>query len=207
MPRSSTAPLTGADRQAVLAIARTLQGGALFNEAAFLPLLDHMRAGDHDTGSQPIRAGDPEALECFVLSGIVRSWVGDADGRTVTLDFFTGPGVLAPSIARTANGRSRVHCEVLRPARLVFFDAQVLVRRMVESPPVQRWGDAVLRAELVRRADREWSLAALSARERLLELRRRRPGLEDQVSHRHIASYLGISPVSLSRLRGQCEQS
>ncbi|HWJ95323.1 MAG TPA: hypothetical protein VNT33_11400, partial [Telluria sp.] len=72
-----------------------------------------------------------------------------------------------------------------------------------DNPAIQRWGDAVLRAELVRRADREWSLAALPARERLLELRRRRPDLEQLVPHRHIASYLGISAVSLSRLRGQ----
>lgn len=204
MTQHSATPLTAADRRAVLDTARALLGGSeAFDEAAFAPLLEHMRASEHDTGEQVIRAGDAHARECFVLSGIVRSWVGDAEGRSVTLDFFVGPGTLAPSIVRTANGRSRVHCEVLRPARLVFFDADVLVQRMVDSPPVQRWGDAVLRAELVRRADREWSLAALPARERLLELRQRRPGLEDLVPHRHIASYLGISPVSLSRLRGQ----
>lgn len=197
-------PLTPADRQAVLATARALQGDDSFDDTAFLPLLEHMRASTHDTGDQPIRAGDEQARECFVLDGILRSWVGDADGRSVTLDFFVGPCALTPSIVRTADGRSRIHCEVLRPARLVFFDAQLLVQQMVDSPPVQRWGDAVLRAELMRRADREWSLAALPARERLLELRRRRPGLEELVPHRHIASYLGISPVSLSRLRGQC---
>lgn len=62
---------------------------------------------------------------------------------------------------------------------------------------------ALQRAELVRRADGEWALAALPAIERLLRLRREQPGLEDAVAHHHIASYLGVTPVPLSRLRAQ----
>ena len=201
MPPISGTPLTAADRQLVLATARALGAPAAFDAPAFAPLLDAMRVADYPAGSQPLRAGDAPPMECFVLSGIVRSWVGDAAGRAVTLDFAMGPCALAPSIVRSADGCSRVHCEVLRPARLAWFDAGLLVQQMVDDPAIQRWGDAVLRAELMRRADREWALAVLPARERLRQLRAQRPQLEQLVPHHHIASYLGISPVSLSRLR------
>ena len=74
---------------------------------------------------------------------------------------------------------------------------------MVEHPVVQRWGDAALRRELLRRADREWALAALPARERLVRFRQEYPGLEDEIPHHHIANYLGVTPVTLSRSRAQ----
>ena len=193
-------PLSDADRRAVLAAAAQW---APLDEAAFAPLLARMQARDLAAGEDWLRPGDAPARECLVLTGILHSWVGDAEGRAVTLAFHVGPGAVTPSIARTADGRSRVHCQALTPARIVLFDANALVQCMVQQPGVQCWGDAVLRADLVGRADREWALAALPARERLLDFRRRHPGLEDAVPHRLIASHLGMTPVSLSRLRAQ----
>jgi CRP-like cAMP-binding protein len=197
-------PLSPDDRRAVLACVAALAAEpGQPSEAELAPLLAGMRARGLQPGQALLRSGDAPPQECFVLHGMLRSWVGDAQGRSVTLDFHIGPGALPPSIGRSANGRSRVEVEALTEARAVLFDADALVALMLQCPAVQRWGDGVLRAELLRRADREWALAALPARERLLALRLRFPGLEAQVAHRHIASHLGITPVSLSRLRAQ----
>lgn len=194
--------MEAADRAAALGIAERI---APLDRAAFAAVLDAARRDDHAAGDLVVAEGGPaEAREFFVLGGILKTFVGDAQGREVTLAFHTGPCVLTPSIARVdGTGRSRVNCVALTPCRIAGFPASALVRCMVEQPAIQRWGDAVLRAELVRRADREWALAALPALERLLRLRREHPGLEDAVAHHHIASYLGITPVTLSRLRAQ----
>ena len=74
---------------------------------------------------------------------------------------------------------------------------------MVENRAVQRWGDTVLRNELIRRADREWTLATLQGSDRLQQFRQSYQGLEDQIPHHYIASYLGMTTVTLSRLRSQ----
>ncbi|NDY90364.1 Crp/Fnr family transcriptional regulator [Ideonella livida] len=196
--------LTASDRQAVLHCAAVLVPELPpLTTADLEPLMAVMRPRTLAAGEVLLRVGDGPPQEVLILRGLLRSGVGDAQGREVTLGFHPGPGALPPSIGRTADGRSRVLVEALTPARVVLFDAEALVAQMVAHPAVQRWGDAVLRAELIRRADREWALAALPARERLLALRARLPGLEEQVAHRHIASHLGITPVSLSRLRAQ----
>jgi CRP-like cAMP-binding protein len=192
--------LSAGDRIAVVAVANTY---APVDGSALVPLMRHMRVVQLQGGEALLRAGDAPAIECFVLQGLLRTWVGDAQGRSVTLDFHEGPCALTPSVVRTLQGRSRVHCDAVGSARLVVFDAQSLVDCMPMSTAVQCWGDAVLRAELMRRADREWALAALSAQERLLACRAAWPGLESLVPHRHLASYLGITPVSLSRLRAK----
>ena len=66
---------------------------------------------------------------------------------------------------------------------------------------MQRWGDAVMRSELTRRMRREIALATFTAKQRLEGFRTDYPELEDQISHSMIASYLGMTPVTLSRLR------
>jgi CRP-like cAMP-binding protein len=192
--------LGAAQREAVMAIARAL---APLDGAAFEPVLRTATLRHLALGEALLQAGEPGAREYFVLDGVLRTWMADAQGREVTLAFHTGPGVLMPAITRTAGGCSRVHCQALTPASVAGFEAATLVGCMLADPAVQRWGDAVLRAELMRRVDREWALAALPAAERLQHFRAQFPGLEPRIAQRHVASYLGITPVSLSRLRAQ----
>lgn len=194
-------PGLDANRRAqLLAIARTL---APLDENAFEPVLRTITPRRLAPGEALLHAGEPGAREYFVLEGVLRTWVADAEGREVTLAFHAAPGVLMPAITRTAEGRSRVHCQALSTACVAGFEAATLVQCMVQDAGVQRWGDAVLRTELMRRVDREWALAALPAVERLQHFRAQFPGLEARIAQRHVASYLGITPVSLSRLRSQ----
>jgi CRP-like cAMP-binding protein len=194
-------PGLDANRRAqLLAIARTL---APLDENAFEPVLRTITPRRLAPGEALLHAGEPGAREYFVLEGVLRTWVADAQGREVTLAFHAAPGVLMPAITRTAEGRSRVHCQALSTACVAGFEAATLVQCMVQDAGVQRWGDAVLRTELMRRVDREWALAALPAVERLQHFRAQFPGLEARIAQRHVASYLGITPVSLSRLRSQ----
>ena len=199
-PVSRPSAPSAAQRETVMAIAQAL---APLDLAAFEPVLGTITVRHLAPGEALLQAGAPGAREYFVLDGVLRTWVADAQGREVTLAFHPGPGVLTPAIARTADGCSRVHCQALEASCVAGFDADLLVACMVENPAVQRWGDAVLRAELMRRVDCEWALAALPAAERLQHFRAQFPGLEARVAQRHVASYLGITPVSLSRLRAQ----
>src|SRR5438105_3161406 len=108
-PPAST-PLTAADRRALLAIATAL---APLDEATLEPLLQAVTVQCLAPGDALLREGEPGAREFFVLDGVLKSWVGDAQGREVTLAFHVGPGVLTPAIARVVDERSRVHCQAL----------------------------------------------------------------------------------------------
>ena len=165
------------------------------------PLFALVQAQVLATGAHLFLAGDRNAAEYFVLSGVLRSYVADAEGREVTLGFHAGPAILTPSVARTEAGLSLVACQALRPARLMRFAWADLNSLMVADAEVRHWGNLVLEGELIRRARREWSLAAESAAERLKRFEKDFPGLDDQVPQHLIASYLGITASSLSRLR------
>lgn len=169
----------------------------------FSPVLQNMRFSTHTVNEIIIERGELNPGEMFVLEGIVRTYLSDSEGREVTLNIHVGPCTYTPSIGREIDSISRVDCASLTEVRIVRFPTDELIKCMVDNPGVQRWGDAVLRHELVLRADREWALAVLPGLERLRQFRERYPGMEEQIPHYHIASYLGLTPVTLSRLRSQ----
>ena len=169
----------------------------------FKPVLRTLRFSRHPVNQLIIERGEANPGEMFILEGIVRTFVSDTDGREVTLNFHVGPCTYTPSIGRELRSISRVDCASLTPVRVARFPSDELIKCMVENMGVQRWGDTVLRDELIRRADREWTLAALPGIERLQQFRQSYPGLEDQIPHHYIASYLGMTAVTLSRLRSQ----
>lgn len=74
---------------------------------------------------------------------------------------------------------------------------------MLGSEPIRNWANGVLRDALSEKAEREWCLAALGGAERLTWFRQAFPGYEDIFTHTLIASFLGITPVTLSRLRAR----
>jgi CRP-like cAMP-binding protein len=147
------------------------------------------------------RQGEPNDKEYVLLSGKVVSLIGDAEGREVCVGFFIGPCVITPNLARTADGKSLVSLRAETDGQAAAVEAAVLLDLMRGSPAIEDWANAILRAELARKTSREWSLAALKAKERLGWFRSQYPDHETLFNHSQISSFLGMTPVTLSRLR------
>ncbi len=190
--------LTESERQAVLEIATRL---APTSERTLGVLLASMYRLVVESQTLLFRAGDENSSEYFLLDGLLRSYVVDEHGNDITLAFHMGPVVFTPSMARCIGGVSQVSCEALDRAILAALPNRSLIEQMVRHVSIQRWGDEVMRRELARRVRRELILAAMPGKQRLEEFRLEHPGLEARVPHHTIASYLGMSPVTLSRLR------
>ena len=74
---------------------------------------------------------------------------------------------------------------------------------MIEDLEIRDFGNAVLSNELMAKVEKEVALASLKAKDRLVLLRKKYPNIENLIPHSDIASYLGITTISLSRLRTQ----
>jgi len=150
-----------------------------------------------------IKTGKNDHFEYFVLDGVIRSFLINPDGEEVTISFFAGPSVLSPHVTRTAKNISNLNFQALNDTALGMFDANKFLQLMIEDPDVREFGNSVLKNELLQKVSKEIGLASLTAKERLLKFREDFPGLENLVPQPTVASYLGITNVSLSRLRGQ----
>ena len=152
-------------------------------------------------GAHLTRQEQPETDEFILLEGCLASSICDQDGKEVCVGFYVGPCVVTPNIARTRDGMSLVSIAAPTDASLARIDGNLLSNMMISSEPVRNWANGILQEELSRKVDREWCLAALGGAERLIWFRQAFPGYEDIFTHALIASFLGITPVTMSRLR------
>ena len=148
-----------------------------------------------------VRQEDPHVDEIIVMNGHLISTISDPDGKEVCVGFYAGPSVVTPNIARTRAGRSLVSITATTDARIARVNSDHLTQLMISSEAVRNWANGVLREALSQKADREWCLAALGGADRLRWFRETYPGFEDIFNHALIASFLGVTPVTLSRLR------
>jgi CRP-like cAMP-binding protein len=157
-------------------------------------------------GAGLTQQGQPETGEFIVLEGCLTSTICDHEGKEVCAGFYAGPCVVTPNIARTRGGQSLVSITATTDASVVRIDSDLLSNLMLSSEPIRNWANGILRQALSDKADREWCLAALGGAERLGWFRETFPGYEDIFTHSLIASFLGITPVTLSRLRASSGQ-
>lgn len=142
------------------------------------------------------------SLEYIVVEGVCRSYISDYMGKEATLSFFLEGDVIPPNQIRTIDSCSLFNVQTLTPSIIACLGSKDFRTLMEESPEIEQWGRKVYDNELQNRVMKELDLITLSAKDRLNNFRKRFASLENHVPHPFIASYLGISPVSLSRLRG-----
>ena len=154
-----------------------------------------------EKGRRIATQGEPDLMEHIILDGRATSLITDPEGRAVCVGFHAGPCVVAPNIARTRNATSLVSIDVIADALVAQMNSRALTELMLASEPIREWANGILQQELARKADREWCLAALGGADRLAWFRKDFPRHEGLFGHYLIASFLGITPVTLSRLR------
>tara|TARA_B100000809_G_scaffold111195_1_gene109782 strand:+ start:1573 stop:2148 length:576 start_codon:yes stop_codon:yes gene_type:complete len=139
--------------------------------------------------------------EYFILGGVCKSFVKTPDGDEITISFFTENSVLSPYQIRTTKNISNLNFKALTDLELASMDAINFEKLMIENMEIRNFGQTVLQNELISKVDKEIGLASLTAKERLKEFRTKHRLLENLIPHTDIASYLGITNISLSRLR------
>jgi CRP-like cAMP-binding protein len=139
--------------------------------------------------------------EYFILSGVCKSYLINPEGDEITISLFTENSVLSPFQIRTSKGISNLNFKALTDLELASIDAKEFEWMMINNLEIRNFGNTVLRNELSQKVEKEIGLASLTAKERLLKFREQFPMLENLIPHTDIASYLGITNISLSRLR------
>jgi CRP-like cAMP-binding protein len=154
-----------------------------------------------------LRGGEPAVWLGMLVSGLMREYFVSPHGIERTKAFIL-PGETTGSLADLLSGKpSRAFIVAEAPCRLIlgpYTGFRDLEARSPAWAKATRHGTEFL---LMRKAEREYELLCLDAAERYAALTARYPGIENVVAARHIASYLGITPVHLSRLRARRVQA
>ena len=155
----------------------------------------------YEKGDVFIDRGKRNNKEYFVYEGICRSFLLNPEGEEVTISFFLEGSVLSPNKTRTANQISHLNFQALTRLTVASLNADKFEQLMINHIDIREFGNMVLQNELLAKVEKEIGLASLNAKERLILFREKYHFLENLISHGDIASYLGITNISLSRLR------
>lgn len=154
-----------------------------------------------EKGSQFIRAGDRSRTVGFNLNGIFRYYYLAEDGTDFTKAFST-PGKFLISYSAIAQGReSYFSIEALSDADILRFDYDDWMGLASRDPRWYRFFFKLTETVYVMKELRERSFLLDDAATRYEAFRRDYPGLEGEVKQYHVASFLGITPEALSRIR------
>ncbi len=171
------------------------------SEKSFMEIGKLLEIEKYTKGETFISKNKKNDKEYFVLNGICKSYLINPAGEEITISFFVDETVLSPYSIRTPNGISNQNFKALTNIELASINAKEFANLMTTNIEIKNFAHTVLQNELISKVEKEIGLASLSAKERLLEFRKKYRFLENLIPHTHIASYLGITNISLSRLR------
>ena len=151
-----------------------------------------------------IEAGAMAAEVYFIHRGILRVYFIDHNGNEINQQFFQAGEVVAPLFSLTCAEPSPFYLQALTPG-------EVLVANYPKLQKTQNhfWltaENALLRAVFLKTARREAQMLLGTAEQRYRWFLKENPQLAKQLPLYQIASYLGVTPVSLSRLRKKLSQ-
>lgn len=166
------------------------------------PLEREARVEHVSKGECILRSGDVQTKVRFLLSGIMRGFLIDQYGHDVTDCFMWQPGAPVVPSARL-DVPSPVSIEALTDATLLSLPVETVEHVVTTTLP----GALAYNRMLQQAWETHWTTKSVLARckshERYAWFKRAYPGVEDHVAARHVASFLGMTPVTLSRVRSQ----
>lgn len=148
-----------------------------------------------------IQAGDTCTELCFILEGLVRIYYIDQGGNEVNQHFYQANEVIAPVDALISEEPCQYFIQAIEPTRLMQADYNEFSKAGEDSPELLRLEIKMLQTIFMKSARREAHLLLGNGEQRYRWFCKEYPELLERLPQYHIASFLGITPVSLSRLR------
>ncbi|WP_423147492.1 Crp/Fnr family transcriptional regulator [Rubrolithibacter danxiaensis] len=150
-----------------------------------------------------LTAGDISYFSAFVNKGCLISYYLDEKGIARVIQFAIEDHWVGDLYSLITHKPSEIYIEALEDSELLILSANDQEKLYQEVPKMERMFRLLVQNAYVATQRRLNSALSISADERYLELLKKYPGITQRVPLAHIASYLGITPESLSRIRKQ----
>ena len=159
------------------------------------------------------RKGDIFKYIFFINSGIIRSYFIDSNGRDFTWQiYYSGDKAVMKNLfvvdyaSFTKQEPSKLFFEVIESAELIAIEYNSLEKLYNSSIKWQKLGKIMADTAYYYAHHSALSLLTETAKERYMKLMKENPELLQKVPQYYIASYLGITPQSLSRIRKELDK-
>ena len=137
----------------------------------------------------------------FLESGIIRAFYRTSNGTEYNKHFFVNPCFVGGYASLITGKPNQIVQEVLTPSRVWVADFNSFQKLFAEHRDIESLARKLAELFFVQKEQRENHIVLLDADKRYLLFKKEFPDLENQIPQYHIASYLGVTPTQLSRIR------
>jgi len=165
-------------------------------------LIKHLSKVTYPKGSHLLEAGKVETNVFFLEKGIARAYI-PVNGKEIT--FWIGKeGATIVSLKSYVNNQQGYETmELMEDSTLYVLKRSDLYELFKEDIHIANWGRKFAELEFLQTEERLIPLLFTTASERYKKLLENNPDLLQRIPLECLASYLGITPVSLSRIRAK----
>jgi CRP-like cAMP-binding protein len=147
------------------------------------------------------RSGEASSRFFLLLEGLARSVVIDKNGKEKTRSLFVAPAIFTSLLSSLNSEPSTAEFNCLTDA--VLFEGSFLkfIELTHKYHDVSILYNRILEEAFIKMEDKATVLSTLDATDRYLHLKQQVPDIENLIQLNHIASYLSITSIQLSRIR------
>lgn len=151
-----------------------------------------------------LREGEYCGFEAYVTKGCLRKYYIDANGFEVIIQFAIEDGWIGDiSFNSYEQQPSKMFIETLEDCELLLFTPEKKEELLAKAPRFERAFRILMQRNLAATQNRLFHTISQTATEKYLEFLELYPTIPQRVPQHYIASYLGISPEFLSKIRAR----
>ncbi len=152
-------------------------------------------------GELLLREGEVCTSAYYCAEGLVRIYYSSEDGTEFNKNFFAEQMFFSAYSSMLTREPSTLSIQAMEPSKVAVIPRALMDRLYERHPCWDRWGRKLAEMLYILKERREHLLLVHAAEERYRIFLQRFPELAQRLPQYQIASYLGINPVSLSRIR------
>jgi len=142
-------------------------------------------------------------FEAYIVKGCLKKYYIDEKGDEVILQFAVEDWWISDIGSFSEQKPSNLFIEALEDTELLLIDYANKEKLFADIPGLERVFRVMIQKAYSVLENRFYSSIAQSAEDRYLDFVKRYPAIVQRVSQTQIASYLGITPESLSRIKSR----
>jgi CRP-like cAMP-binding protein len=176
------------------------------NEEDQQAIVDEIRIGEFKRGTVIFKQGDTPTKCYFILKGCVRQYSIDEEGREVTFNFYTEEQAIVIFKHHKPDKSSDYTFTCVEDSIMVVGDLVTEKDMYDKHPQLESMTRRMIEENFGQVQEEFAAFIDSSPEERFKTLLMKRPSLIDRVPQHQLASYLGITPESLSRIKKRIHQ-
>ena len=139
----------------------------------------------------------------FLNQGVIRAYYASPEGTEYNKTFFTENTFAGPLTSLVRRESNLINFQALEDCSFLKARWSDLQDIYAQHHCLERLGRKIVEWEWTNKEVREIRLVTNDATQRYFFFQEEHPGLENRIPQYHIASYLGITPIQLSRIRAK----